>query len=42
MAVEENLRKHKSSVSTVEVDLESQGVQGYMALGGRDKEFYHF
>lgn len=26
---EENLRKHKSSVTTVEIDLENQGVQGH-------------
>lgn len=32
---EENLRKHKSSVTTVQVDLESQGVQGTGSISSR-------
>lgn len=32
---EENLRKHKSSVTTVQVDLESQGVQGTGTISAR-------
>ena len=32
---EENIRKHKSSLTTVEVDLESQGVQGKGTISAR-------
>jgi CubicO group peptidase (beta-lactamase class C family) len=32
---EENLRKHKSSITTVEVDLENQGVQGTGSISAR-------
>jgi CubicO group peptidase (beta-lactamase class C family) len=32
---EENLRKHKSSLTTIEVDLESQGVQGRASISAK-------
>ncbi len=32
---EENLRKHKSSLTTIEVDLESQGVQGKASISAK-------
>ena len=32
---EQNLRKHKSSVTTVEIDLENQGVQGKGSISAR-------
>ena len=34
---EENLRKHKSSLTTVDVDLENQGVQGKGTISARDR-----
>lgn len=36
---EQNLRKHKSSVTTVQVDMESQGVQGTGSISARAPNF---
>ena len=35
MAAKQNLRKHKSSVMTAEMDFEHQGVKGLMTISAR-------